>query len=105
MGHVALQQQLRLEAELAPLGLGREVREPLVLQALRGAHPAAAGGDLRESPALLPHPQGPFVRDKETAPMTERECDARARDPDSIPHSPAGGVSGITTLLALQCLG
>lgn len=46
VGHVALQQQLGLEAEFALLGLGGEVAEPLVLQALRGAHAAAAGREL-----------------------------------------------------------
>lgn len=43
MGHVTPQQQLGLQAELGLLGLGREVVEPLVLQTLRRAHPAAAG--------------------------------------------------------------
>lgn len=53
VGHVALQQQLGLEAEFALLGLGREVLEPLVLQALRGAHPAAAGeSGVRARPPL-----------------------------------------------------
>lgn len=41
VSHVTLQQQLGLQAELGLLGLGREVVEPLVLQALRRAHAAA----------------------------------------------------------------
>lgn len=71
MGHVTLQQQLRLEAELGLLGLAWEVAEPLVLQALRGAHPAAAGErSVKTQPLLLIPPQCPlllFISDKETA--------------------------------------
>lgn len=99
VSQVTLQQQLGLQAKLEPLGLGRQVVQPLVLQTLRRAHPAAAGEEICHG---NPAPPGPFsgcparfnILDKETALNEQTTSGAASRDARDPNDTCTGGAKG-----------